>query len=119
MTKNSSNEKSDFRPYDPSWLVALAEEQYPKDGWLATALAESTQYRKADDAYFYLSGSKPVFGLPPLPGFGNVILRSPERGELVLDVAKDRTIRGIEFISEITGDEHFLENCEQKKIIVD
>src|SRR5512140_2846130 len=31
------------RPYDPSWLVGLAQEQMPDETWLHAALARCTQ----------------------------------------------------------------------------
>ena len=117
-------EKQQIKPqlygsYDPAWLVKLAREQYPHEAWLITALKESILYFMESDAYYLLSGSKPSSISTTAPQQAcNIILNSQECGELVLDVAADQTITGIEFMYRITGDMHFLEKCEDIKIIV-
>ena len=89
------------------------------NGWLP-ALAASTLYNRRDDSWYDLSGSKPAPGFSmPLLSPCCAILRSPDRGEIVVDIMTDRTVSGIELMFEMTGDLLFLEKCEKNKIFVD
>lgn len=109
-----------FEPYDPTWLVNLAKEQFPETKWLETALCECIRYNKNDPAYYYfinpLTQVVPALEQPEIYCF---CLKSPERGEIIVDVGKDGKVHGIELIYELTGEKDFLERCEKNPIIVD
>jgi hypothetical protein len=81
-----------WRPYDPTWLVALAKVQTPE---LAEALARCTQAQEECPAYF-------LFVDPATWSFDrNVILDDRREGELVLDVMTDDRVGGVEFRSKL------------------
>jgi hypothetical protein len=92
----------DWKPYDPAWLVALARQQQPNLPWLGDALAactraslESTGYlRFVDPRNPNQSGSEWQFD-------ENIILRDPNRGDLVLDILKGHRVGGVEFLANL------------------
>ena len=42
-----------WEPYDPSWLVTLAQQQLPEETWLPEALAQCTTCRIESQAYIH------------------------------------------------------------------
>jgi hypothetical protein len=107
-----------FEPYDPTWLVKLAEEQFPQLEWLASALSTCTQYNKDDEAYYYFVNPLTPYapGLELSEGCC-ILLLSPERGEIVVDIGKDKCVHGIELLYELTGEKEYFKNC--RHIIID
>ena len=95
--------KLSWKPYDPAWLVKLA--QKAKLPAVAKALACSTKSAEGCPSYIYFVDPKK----PNRPGSEwqfkeNVILKSPSEGELVLDVLKDGRIGGVEFLKRLCMD---------------
>lgn len=92
----------EWEPYDPQWLVKLAEEQMPEEPELAQALAACTRCTRESAYMVYFVA--PSF--PNQPGSAwqfdeNVILEDPQEGDLVLDVLKDGRIGGVEFLTKL------------------
>lgn len=94
--KHPHNPVLHWADYDPSWLVALARAQEPADEWLAEALAQCTS--AAWECEAYLRFVEPGTSAPFLT---NVILESTTEGDLVLDISRDRTVTGVEFLSRL------------------
>ena len=44
---------TDWKPYDPTWLVELAKAQLPEEPWLPAALAACTMARLESAAYIH------------------------------------------------------------------
>jgi len=91
-----------WQPYDPTWLVDLAKEQYPEQTWLHQALARCTKCLQESRAYIYFVSQE----RPNQPGSEwqfkrNVPLDSKKEGPLVLDVLEDGRIGGFEIIKRI------------------
>lgn len=95
--RNGGATEDVWKDYDPTWLVALARTQKPKDRWLADALARCTRVRVESKAMIHFvdpHGSEWDFDT-------NIALESELYGDLVLDVLKGRRIGGVEFLSRI------------------
>lgn len=83
--------------YDPSWIIALAQEQLPDETWLPAALARCTAAHRPTMAYVrFVSGANPNQPGSEWQFERNLILEHPEHGEVVLDVLRDGRIGGIE-----------------------
>jgi hypothetical protein len=96
---------SDWKPYDPAWLVELAKEQLPEEAWLPAALAACTMARQESAAYIHFV--KPAD--PDEPGSEwqvqtDLLLKHPTEGELVLDILEGNRIGGVEFLAKLSGD---------------
>lgn len=90
-----------FAPYDPSWLVELALQQYPEEPWLHDALRACTQSEPVsefpDDGIYFIDRMEGEF-------WQNVILVCPVRGKIVLDILTDRRVGGLSTIElPLTG----------------
>ena len=86
-----------FEDYDPEWLVELARSQQPDAPWLADALARCIRAAWECEAYLYFTDPK-----VRVASFSeNIILESPTEGDLVLDIAMDRSMMGVEFLNRL------------------
>lgn len=95
---NDNNEKRYWVPYDPTWLVELANKQCMKDEpWLPAALAKCTKAVIESEAYiiFYAPNSKPT------DKFETTIELFTENDSLVLDIYEGNRVGGVEFLSKI------------------
>ncbi len=87
-----------WRTYDPSWLVALAQQQLPNDKWLHASLKNCTQ-ASGDIPYIHFVSPRNANNPEAEWQFEkNVTLEDSEKGELILDVLKDGRIGGVEFL---------------------
>ena len=89
-------------PFDPTWLVHLAEANRPGERQIAQSLAQCRRCCQRSVAYWYFVDASN----PNRPGSEwqfdrNVLLEDRELGRLVLDVLKDGRIGGVEFLSRI------------------
>ena len=96
---------SDWKPYDPTWLVDLAKEQHPEEPWLPAALAACTMARQESAAYIHFVNRAD----PDEPGSEwqeqtDLILKHPTEGELVLDILEGNRVGGVEFLAKLSGD---------------
>ena len=97
---------TDWKPYDPTWLVELAKAQLPEEPWLPAALAACTMARQESAAYIHFV--KPAD--PDEPGSEwqaqqDLMLQHPTEGDLVLDILEDHRVGGVEFLSKLSGDD--------------
>jgi len=93
---------SEWKTYDPTWLVELAKKQLPDETWLPAALAACTMARQESDAYIHFV--KPAD--PEEPGSEwevqtDLKLEHPTEGELILDVLEGNRIGGVEFLAKL------------------
>jgi hypothetical protein len=89
-------------PYDPSWLIAVAEEQAPDDTVLLEGLARSTHALGQNPAYVRFVSQANANQLGAEWQFErNVIFEDTPFGFVVVDVLKDGRIGGIEFVDRI------------------
>ena len=96
---------SDWKPYDPAWLIELAKEQLPDETWLPAALAACTMARQESAAYIHFV--KPADPDEPSSEWQvqtNVTLKHPTEGEVVLDILEGNQIGGVEFLARLSGD---------------
>ena len=91
-----------WQAYDPSWLVSVVAAQYPDNAKLIEAANRCTK-ASAESRYYtrFVSGSR-----ANQPGAAwqfdhNVTLESEEYGQLVLDVLKDGSVGGVEFVGRL------------------
>jgi hypothetical protein len=89
-------------PYDPTWLVKLAKEQFPEIPQLAEDLVMCTKIIKPvmnfdpnRSYYIYFREEN-----PELRG-GNIIIDVDGKHTVVLDVFKDYKIIGVEYLTNI------------------
>ena len=101
---------SEWKDYDPSWLVEAARQQYPQLAWLHASLSQCTRYAieietgEIDAYYCFVK----TVGVANQPGsnwqfWTNIKLENTQHGLIVLDVLKGGQIGGIEFIDRLTG----------------
>jgi hypothetical protein len=96
---------TEWKPYDPTWLVDLAKEQLPEETWLPAALAACTMARQESAAYIhFVSGTDPDGLASEWQAQTDLTLKHPTEGELVLDVLEGNRIGGIEFLAKLSGD---------------
>ena len=93
---------SDWKRYDPLWLIDLAREQHEDKKWLADAFSKCNHARAGGAAYIYFVDPRS----PNKPGSEwqfdqNLILECPERGQIIIDVLKGNRVGGIEMIKEL------------------
>jgi len=108
-----------WRSYDPSWLVALAKEQFPDEKWLQESLKNCTQ----------VSGEIPMLHFvdpyrPNKPGSAwqfetNRTLEDSEYGDLILDILKDKRVGGVEFLGVLLGGKLKDTECRVNVIVHD
>ena len=97
---------SDWKPYDPAWLVELAKEQLPEEAWLPAALAACTMARQESDAYIHFA--KPADSDEPISEWQvqtDLTVKHPTEGELVLDILQGNRVGGVEFLAKLSGDD--------------
>ena len=91
-----------WKPYDPTWLVALAKERYPDEEWLVEALSKCTRCMLESKAYIYfVSPERPNQDRSEWQIVTNVGLYSRKEGLLILDILTDQRVGGVEFINNI------------------
>lgn len=94
----------EWKPYDPTWLVQLAEEQAPERPWLSIALSKCTKGRWDSPAYVRFVEARNANQPESEWQFEeNIILEHPEHGDLVLDILKEHRVGGMEFLSRVLG----------------
>jgi hypothetical protein len=91
-----------WEPYDPLWLVPLAQAQHADKPWLAAALATCTMCQRESDAYIYFVDATNA----NQPGAEwqfeeNLWLVDTEQGDLVLDILRDHRVGGVEFYDRL------------------
>jgi hypothetical protein len=93
---------SDWKPYDPAWLVELAKEQLPEEDWLPAALAACTMAKQESAAYIHFL--KPADPDEPSSEWGvqrDLTLKHPTEGDLVLDILEGNRVGGVEFLAKL------------------
>jgi hypothetical protein len=86
-----------WETYDPGWLVALAEAQYPDEPWLAEALRACTRARPESRAYVHFVDPRgPIWRFA-----GNLMLQSREHGTLILDILEGQVVGGVELLDRL------------------
>ena len=118
---------SEWKEYDPSWLVEAARREHPEKAWLRASLAKCTRIAVEGglgqtDAYYYTGKVQDKFMRRRL-FWTNLQLVHTEHGHIVLDVLKDGSISGIEFVDRLVGNSRQVlswikEPEEREKIIV-
>ncbi len=94
-----------WQPYDPTWLVKLATEQYPNDLWVAHSLSECTKFLSTDSDYIYFID--PGISDDPDSEWGferNVVLKQIDGlvfREVILDVLNNHKIGGLEIFTRV------------------
>ena len=95
---------SDWKPYDPAWLVELAKAQHPEEAWLPAALAACTMARQESAAYIhFVSPADPDELSSEWQGQTDLILKHPTEGELV-DILEGNRVGGVEFLAKLSGE---------------
>jgi hypothetical protein len=93
---------TDWKPYDPTWLVELAKEQLPEEPWLPAALAKCTMARQESEAYIHFVGkSDPDEPSSEWEVQTDLKLTHPTEGDLLLDVMEGNRIGGVEFLAKL------------------
>ena len=87
----------EWGPYDPSWLVELAREQYPDKPWLIEALEKCTRYLKSNNHIYFVSPENPNKAESEWQYDMCLSMTSPKEGWLILDILKDNRVGGVEF----------------------
>ncbi len=84
-----------FSKYDPSWLVELAQKQFPELDWLPLALEACTEAERTEDGY----GEVVIF-IDRMEGKfkENIILIEPKVGRIALDILIDGRVAGYSVI---------------------
>ncbi len=90
--------------FDPTSLVKLARRQWSNRRDLADSFARCTRQWPRNELYTYFINPY----TPDKPGCRwdfamNLMLSCPERGVLVVDIMKDCSIGGIEFLDRVMG----------------
>jgi len=92
--------EKNWEKYNPTWLVELAQLLLPNEAWLAEALAECTQYYQDGPSYLYFIDRDAAPNRNSEWAFErNIILRHPTRGEVVLDILKNKKVGGVELLN--------------------
>jgi hypothetical protein len=87
-----------WRPYDPSWLLSLAKEQLPEEGWLHDEVSACVRASGNIPYIHFVSASRSNRLGSEWQFDKNIHLDHPEYGELILDILKDKRVGGIEFL---------------------
>ncbi len=88
-----TDEPLQIAPYDPTWLVELAVANFPAETWLHDALRRCTSsVEDLDNSVTFVDRMEGRFQQ-------NIVLFSPSRGKIVLDLLQDGRIAGFEVIS--------------------
>ncbi len=94
--------KIKWETYNPDWLIKIAKEQIPEEKEVIENLKSCIQCYKESKAYYYFIHSEN----PNEPNSEwqfdeNIVLHSKEKGEIVLDILKEKKIGGIEFLNRL------------------
>lgn len=93
---------SDWKPYDPAWLVELAKEQLPEETWLPAALAACTTASQESAAYIhFINPTNPDEPESEWQVQMNLELQHPTEGDLVLDILEGHRVAGVEFLAKL------------------
>ena len=96
---------TDWKSYDPAWLIELAKAQLPDETWLPAALAACTMARQESAAYIhFVSDADPDEPGSEWQSQTDLVLKHPTEGELVLDVLEGNRIGGVEFVAKLSSD---------------
>ena len=91
-----------WKPYDPTWLIALAKAQYPQEAWLHQAFAVCTRCLKRSKAYYYfIPADKPNQPGSPWQISHNMRLEDPQEGTIIVDILVGNRVGGIEFLDRL------------------
>lgn len=91
-----------FESHDPAWLIALAKQQRPDLPWLTDSLAGCTMAAWRSRQHVYLVFPEPEGGNTTLSTYRETIsLDDPKCGHIMLDVAVDNRIIGVEFYDRL------------------
>ncbi len=91
----------EWKSFDPSWLIKLAEIQFPDDSWLIESL-ERCQKASFDGVsyYFFVERERADDQNSEWEFARNIKLRDSEKGEIVLDILKNNWIGGMEYLEQ-------------------
>lgn len=81
----------EWKEYDPSWLVSLAEQQLPTEPWLQDALRACVKAAHDGTIVYFVDRMEGKFKQ-------NITLFSSERGDVVLDLLQDGRIGALEIL---------------------
>ena len=96
---------SEWKPYDPAWLVELAKAQVPEEAWLPAALAACTMAMQESEAYIHFVHRPDTDEAESeWEAQTDIVLKHPTEGELVLDILEGNRVGGVEFLSKLGGD---------------
>lgn len=85
--------------YDPTWLVELAKKQKPDMDWFHEALAKCTEVVRNEENYIgFISADKPNEPGSEWQYAYSIELYCQEKGLLVVDIMKDKSVGGVEFV---------------------
>lgn len=98
-------------PFDPTALVALAKQQHPGRPEFAEALARCTQQWRKNEMYAYFADPQAKDRSRYHKGF---VLDCPRQGALVVDVAVNGAIFGIEYIDAV---KHHRGDADQTSLV--
>jgi len=95
-----------WRPYDPAWLLGLAQQQWPEKIRLHQALSACTR-ASGDVPYLHFVSARRANQAGAEWQFErNLHLEHPAYGDLVLDILKDGRVGGVEFLGLLLADGH-------------
>ena len=93
---------TDWKPYDPTWLIELAKEQLPEEAWLPAALAACTMATQESPAYVnFVKSADPEEPSSEWQVQTDLHLKHPTEGELVLDILEGNRVGGVEFLEKL------------------
>ena len=96
---------SDWKPYDPAWLIDLAKEQLPEETWLPAALAACTMAKQDSTAYIhFVKAAESEEPSSEWEAQRDLTLKHPTEGELVLDILEGNRVGGLEFMDKLSAD---------------
>ena len=98
-----------FKDYDPSWLVKLAEEQYPNDKWIVEAFKNCTKCSVRSKLYTYFAPRPNKFKPNKEMKSKAIMLDGGDNiGLLYCDLDSEQCcIFGIEFLTILLEDHHY------------
>jgi hypothetical protein len=96
---------TEWKPYDPTWLVELAKAQLPEEPWLPAALAACTSASQESAAYIhFVDPAHPSEPDSEWQVQTNLTLQHPTEGDLVLDVLEGNRVGGVEFLAKLSSE---------------
>ena len=105
MTRRRRKSAAKWEPFDPAWLVRLAELREPGQAWLAEALSRCTSVLRNqhhDDCLYFVDPSEPNEPGSEWQFVTNLVLESApdiydDDRAVILDVLAGQRIGGLEF----------------------